>query len=246
MKLRVVSDLHTEFDGGAESPILADLAYRRGDDALVVAGDLATAEHLAAAIDVLCRMWPTVIFVPGNHEYYGSSFDEVDSLLDALHQRYYPTLRVLRAGTLAVLGGRRVLGCTLWFPETPNTVLLSTALADFQQIRGFAPAVYDRCRQDSEFLRQNVRRGDIVITHHLPSVRSIATKFAGSALNHFFVAPMDDLIEGAQPAAWIHGHTHARMKYRIGATQVACNPRGYAGHELEVVGQFDPTFSVTV
>ncbi len=35
----------------------------------------------------------------------------------------------------------------------------------------------------------------------------------------------------AQPQLWVHGHTHASLDYRIGATRVVCNPFGYARDE---------------
>lgn len=68
-----------------------------------------------------------------------------------------------------------------------------------------------------------------MVTHHLPSHRSTAARFVRSPLNRFFVCDVEPLIVDRQPRLWVHGHTHAAMDYRIGATRVVCNPLGYPG-----------------
>lgn len=50
-----------------------------------------------------------------------------------------------------------------------------------------------------------------------------------------FVSDLSDVIERHQPKLWIHGHTHTRFDYDVGATRVVCNPRGYH-HEQD----YDP------
>jgi hypothetical protein len=36
----------------------------------------------------------------------------------------------------------------------------------------------------------------------------------------------------ASPAFWMHGHTHASVDAKVGATRILCNPFGYAGWDL--------------
>lgn len=67
----------------------------------------------------------------------------------------------------------------------------------------------------------------VVITHHLPSEKSVDKKFKGSPLNYSFVSNLDYLIEKYQPVYWVHGHTHTDCSYFIGETKVICNPKGY-------------------
>ena len=73
--------------------------------------------------------------------------------------------------------------------------------------------------------------GCIVITHHLPHVKSIAPQYAGNSLNRFFYARgMDQHVESGLAKLWIHGHTHEPCDYVApGGTRVVCNPRGYPG-----------------
>lgn len=84
----------------------------------------------------------------------------------------------------------------------------------------------------------------IVMTHHAPSLRSVAPQFRDDLLTAAYASARDDLIERYQPALWVHGHTHVSFDYRIGGTRVVCNPRGYAPDDLNP--SFDPEFVVDV
>lgn len=55
----------------------------------------------------------------------------------------------------------------------------------------------------------------------------MAPRYAGDPLNAFFLCDMEALIEERKPHWWIHGHTHEPCDYRLGATRVVANPRGY-------------------
>lgn len=68
---------------------------------------------------------------------------------------------------------------------------------------------------------------DLVITHHLPSYKSIAKKYQGSSLNPYFASNLDHLVRKLNPALWIHGHTHSNLGYLLGTTRIFCNPKGY-------------------
>jgi hypothetical protein len=67
----------------------------------------------------------------------------------------------------------------------------------------------------------------IVVTHHAPSSKSVSPQYAGDPLTPAFVSDVEDLILAHQPRYWIHGHVHQSFNYRLGRTQVLCNPRGY-------------------
>jgi len=78
MRLQLLSDLHFEFhrDGGREFVDSLDLG---GIDVLVIAGDVAVAEGLLPALSLLCERFrdASVVYVHGNHEFYGSDRDFV-------------------------------------------------------------------------------------------------------------------------------------------------------------------------
>src|ERR1700677_2814685 len=102
MKIRVLSDLHLEF--AAWTPPAADA------DVVVLAGDI----HIGArGLEWAREQFPSlpVIYVSGNHEFYGGQMQQVSGALRAAAQSL--DIDVLDTGELA-LDGTRFLGATLW------------------------------------------------------------------------------------------------------------------------------------
>lgn len=82
----------------------------------------------------------------------------------------------------------------------------------------------------------------VVVTHHAPSVLSVAPRFKDSPLNPAFASDLTDLIWQHVPDLWIHGHVHDLFDYELGDTRVVCNPRGYGGENPA----FDPGLVIEV
>lgn len=242
MRLRILSDLHFEFhaDGGAS--FLASLPSMDAD-AVLLPGDLTNGAGLVAALTLCCRHFaPTpVLYVLGNHEFYGSSRPEVLAAVNAVGAAC-PNLHFLEDSVLE-LGGRRFLGSTLWFPWT-EPGLWDAALSDFRAIAGFRSWLGKQAERSAEFLRRELRPGDIVLTHHLPHPACIHAKFGDSPLNRYFLHDLSPLIADAAPALWVHGHTHESVDLTVGATRIVCNPFGYVAHELNPA--FAPALVVTL
>lgn len=222
-----VSDLHFEFhkdDGGA----FTDELGLQGEncDVLVVAGDLTVAPRMRAALELLCAKFKKVVYVTGNHEYYAhSSFGSVVAKRRAAVAEL-PNLAVLDRGQI-IINGQRFLGVPMWFPRPPGGVA-TWGMNDFQVIDDFENWVYVENKRAVEWLWRAVKRDDVVITHHLPSYKSVHPKYKNSPLNAFFVCDVERLILEKKPRLWIHGHTHESCDYFIGETRVVCNPFGYA------------------
>ncbi len=66
------------------------------------------------------------------------------------------------------------------------------------------------------------------MTHHAPSRAGLNPAFIGNGLDGAYASDLDALVEASGAAAWIHGHTHIRRKYRIGSVNVYSNCRGFA------------------
>lgn len=253
MKLNVLSDLHLGF-GAMERPL-------NDADVVVLAGDISRPREAAAWS---LRFDKPVLYVMGNHEFYGSSLEraaaEMRRLCDGTH------VHVLD-GREVVLGGVRFLGTTLWTDfEADGTPERRAAaedearrlMRDFSRIRLregedalFAP--HDAAalfRRQAAWLDERLRTPHagptVVITHHAPSMRSIHPRFAGSLLNACFVSDAEHLLGAERACLWIHGHTHDSFDYRLGGTRVVCNPRGYVRGGIAENACFDPDFMVEV
>ena len=72
------------------------------------------------------------------------------------------------------------------------------------------------------------KKKTVVVTHHAPSIRSVAEQYKNEHLSAAFASEMEKFIEKTKPDLWVHGHVHTSSDYHIGSTRVICNPRGYA------------------
>jgi predicted phosphodiesterase len=224
MKIQILSDLHLEFFAGRWRESLESLDPE-GVDVLVVAGDLCTPRLLQGALAALCCRYPEVVYVAGNHEYYDSSPERVQGQLAAA-QGSLPNFHWLR-NQVATIGETRFAGTTLWFRDDPSNLAYERGMNDFALIEGFKPWVYEENERVIEFLEREARSADVVVTHHLPSVRSVAPQYEGDPFNRFFLCAVDDLILGLGSTLWIHGHTHVSTDVRVARTRLVCNPLGY-------------------
>lgn len=228
MRLRILSDLHLEFhrDGGRT---FIEGQRDVGYDVLVLAGDISTLNGLPSVMEWFRDAAGTrpILWVPGNHEYYGAS---VSSMQDFLARWADPLLHGLD-NRVVVLEGQRFVGSTLWFSHSGGWDPLDDRLNDFFQIDGFRKWVGDHARASVTFLHENVREHDVVVTHHLPHPRSVHPRFEGDPLNRYFLNDVSEIVERVGASLWIHGHTHVSLDYRVGRTRVLCNPFGYLRFE---------------
>jgi predicted phosphodiesterase len=229
MKLRLASDLHFEFHADGGVTLINELAA--GDfDVLVVAGDIANRGGFVAALSMLCEALAPrkLVYVLGNHEGYGGSWQDACAEAHRLSEELENLVYLERS--VAMVGQRRFVGCTLWYPHSGGIQPLDDAISDFSEIedvRRLLPAV---APASARFLSETVRPSDIVVTHHMPHPRSIARRFARSRINDYFLHDMSPVVEQGGATLWIHGHTHTSCDYTAGATRVLCNPFGYARH----------------
>ena len=253
MKLNILSDLHLSC-GRLEIP-------QTDADVVILAGDIARPPQ---AIDWARGFGKPVLYVPGNHEFYGSSLPATVSELKALCAG--TCVQVLDQDEI-IIGGVRFLGATLWsdfllYPEgEPRRLAMQEAqnlIRDFQRIhldsdaqRRFTPAACAAlCQAQAKWLESRlavVHAGPtVVITHHAPSPQSIHPRFAGSLLNACFVSDLERLADRERVRLWIHGHTHDSFDYPVNGTRVVCNPRGYSKDGVNENAAFNSHWVVDV
>lgn len=244
-RLRIFSDLHLEFVDWIPPPVAAD--------AIVLAGDI--------SVGVQGLQWARlrfpdtpVVYVPGNHEFYGAR------LPDALEELRTEAQRLgvhFLDGDECILGGTRFLGTTLWtdyelYGSAPADLERAMADAavemnDFRMIQWaggepLAPALVRDMHLNgvawlAERLAEPFAGPTVVVTHHLPHRRCIHPKYEGTRFNPCFASDLDHLVR-APVALWVHGHTHESIDFLVNGTRVVCNPRGYLPHEPNP--SFDP------
>ena len=253
MKLHILSDLHLGSGGFEPPPTDADV--------VVLAGDIARPD---AAVPWARRLGKPVLYVAGNHEFYGGS---IDGTMTTLRRSCGGSAVHVLDDSEMVLGGVRFLGSTLWtdFELFGEPSRQAEAMAEAQRlIRDFSrirlaeasDAVFtpqdsaDRFRRHASWLRQRLDvpfdGPTVVITHHSPSRGSIHPRFADSLLNACFVSAAEHLLDGARVQLWIHGHTHDSFDYPVNGTRIVCNPRGYSKNGTIENAQFDAGLVIDV
>ena len=226
--IQVMSDLHLELhrDHGRSFIESQDAT---GVDVLVLAGDILSAKF-AKPVEETFRMFadkfPHIIYVPGNHEFWGTRPEQTITLLTNVTSKFSNiSLLTDRATTV---GNTRFLGGPMWFPQwRPLEDYAATQMPDFQLIEGFRDWSVKANARFIAFLDEELREGDVVVTHYLPSAKSTAPRFKRSPLNAFFVCETAPLIQDRKPSLWIHGHTHDACDYQLFNTRIVCNPFGY-------------------
>jgi len=233
MRIKLVSDLHFEFHKDKGDSFLEN-EYPEKTDVLVVAGDLADFAILEASVTKLCKRYEKalVIFVPGNHEFYGSSIANTINLLMKLSNSI-PNFRCLYNGQLSH-NGIKFFGTTLWFKYADDIEDLCPLINDFYYIENFAQQVYMQNQIALDFLWRVDMANAVVITHMLPSMQCVHPKWTRDELNLFFVCEVDEMIKSKSPLYWFHGHSHKSTDITIGTTRVVCNPMGYVRRDYNL------------
>jgi predicted phosphodiesterase len=250
MKLNILSDLHLGL--GTLPPPDNDA------DAVILAGDIARPSEAVAWAASLRK---PVLYVPGNHEFYGSS---IDATLAALRELCAGTHVHLLDDAELVLDGVRFLGSTLWtdfllFGAQRRATAMQEGqrfLRDFSRIRTGEDAIYTPADSAARFdmhrrflearLAVPFEGPTVVVTHHAPSAHSIHPRFSDSLLNACFISDVESLMDGARASLWVHGHTHDSFDYVVNGTRVVCNPRGYAKDGVNENARFDPDLIIDV
>lgn len=242
MKILVASDIHLEFGEPWEPP---DVGY----DVLVLTGDI----HVGTKGFKRFRGWMDrpMIYVAGNHEYYGQNMPATIRSLRGLGAEGGRALSFFLEQSTTEIDGVRFLGCTLWtdfevFGCDRRDEAMAVAVRSMRDywkiyIAKDGPtkvllSPHDTLRfheQSRDWLARELAKPfdgpTVILTHHAPSMKSIAPRFRGDLMTAAFASNLEAMIEEFQPAAWIHGHTHVACDYHIGATRVVGNPRGYPG-----------------
>lgn len=257
-----MSDLHHEFGMPFNCP--SDVKI----NAAVFAGDISkpitkSIEWLADQREKYLGGKP-VVFVAGNHEYYGS---EVLEAREAGWERAQQLGIHFLDPDAIVIDGVRFIGATLWTDynlynrpvQARRTALRK--MNDYKKIKVTIDGKKDTVRphyiqglhqEDRAFIERELAiphdGPTVVVTHHAPHPKSIVPMFRDDELSPCYASDLSEVIEKYQPELWVHGHDHNHHLYHVGKTMIFSNPAGYP-HPFDGSREckdFDPRYVVEI
>lgn len=236
MNLQIISDVHLEF-GSFKFP-------NEECDVLIAAGDIGVGLE---GLKWLQTLDIPVIYVAGNHEYWGYEINKLQDKLVGMSKG--SNVRYLEKKSV-VIDGVRFIGCTLWtdFDECVDKEMmddLQNSMNDFRYIlfnnslitpKQLTKINYDCVKWlDSELAKKH-DGPTIVVTHHAPHKKSWAGD-SDDYLKFAYCNQLEPMFKENQIDLWAHGHIHHASDYTKYGVRVVCNPRGYKGHQI--VDNFD-------
>jgi predicted phosphodiesterase len=239
MRLLIFSDLHLEV--WRERAPRFEITTSK-PDVVILAGDIHTRSRAPAWAAKTFANIP-VLYIAGNHEFYGQTIEKTGK---SIHRecQIYPNVHYLDCREY-MMDGIRFLGTTLWTdfslfgPHRKSNAMSQARLVlnDYQRIRVEAEG-YRELRpidttglhaKQKNWLEQKLGEAfsgyTVVVTHMAPSMRSISSEYATDLVSTAFASNLDHLV--AKADVWVHGHTHASVDYHIGQCRVVANPLGY-------------------
>jgi predicted phosphodiesterase len=253
--LHVLSDLHLEHGAPFELPAL-------DADVLVLAGDIG--RGLAGLEWIMQAAGRPVVFVAGNHEFYGHA---LPGLIGELRASAVGSPVYVLEDDEIVLDGVRFLGCTLWTDfefvggdagrRARSMEIAARVVNDYKQVHFSGDPGGNRPLRPADTLAAHhasrawlAQRLDepfagptVVVTHHQPLIRSRPRSSALQAVGGAFASDLTAMMGGDRVQLWVYGHTHRAADLDVGGTRVVSNPRGYPH---EPVAGFDPGLVVEV
>jgi len=235
MKINYCSDLHLNQMPKADVVKVLN-SLQESADVLIIAGDFLSKktvnysageyteqmikDHdwlLETTMKSLKNFEKPIFWIPGNHEFHGMKIGD----LQLEYQSIIPSNVEFLHNKIFYIENQKIVGSTMWYEPTEYKGSSSYHIHDFAV--DFA-AESQRCL---DFLQKEVSSDSLVITHMLPSMKSVHEAWRNAKSNVVFVREMDELILERQPKYWIYGHSHNPVPdYCIGNTQILTNPRG--------------------
>jgi predicted phosphohydrolase len=235
MKIQYCSDLHLEFP--ANKSHLQKHPIEPAGDILLLAGDVIPFIHIErekAFFDYLSDNFQHVYWLPGNHEYYRSDFNQRTGTF----QENIRSNVTLLNNTTIVKNNTRLVFSTLWSQIDPTKErVIKKVMSDFKLITHNGRLIniedYNNLHADClNFLQTELTtpttQRTIIITHHRPTFLHYPEQYRHSELNTAFATELYNLIETSTASHWIFAHTHETLPdTTIGQTTLATNPLGY-------------------
>jgi predicted phosphodiesterase len=269
--VRVYSDLHLDFDVPSknfkfEMLWMPEELETDKETTLILAGDLWHAKKPFSYfgkswLKEISKKFQYILIVLGNHDFWEGTFPSLYKDFEKkLKEQKIENIFLIQDSVIEI-GNHKFLGGTLWTDYLGGDALCmhmaeNGAMKDYKYIKyGLA---YQKVHarnfhgahiKTKDFIFTNAKKDNSeqkiwVLTHHLPSFKSIPEEYRldESRINEnaLYYSNLDLLIENSEIDYWVHGHSHLAQNYFIGNTRIIANPRGYTGEDTN----YNPWFLI--
>ena len=257
-KFCLVSDLHLGFGS-------VNIDNTENADCLIMAGDIYEFANIHPKSELSYSMideffkhvsdqFKQVIYVAGNHEYYGFRIDKAkDKINDYFESMNIGNIKFINNETVKV-NDINVHGATLWTNfNNGDSLAMKNAqwgMNDYRYISKnsnevFTPQIaFDEHVKSMEFFRNAVsdKQKCVIVSHHAPLYKCISPDHSHDTLDHAYASNLSEFIcDNPNIKAWCFGHVHERFDFMCCETRVLSNCRGYNRHE-RIAQTFKPFF----
>jgi Icc-related predicted phosphoesterase len=250
---QIASDIHLEHREN-QSPNITEFITPSAN-ILILAGDIGSLykiDQLYAFLHSACQSFDTVLYTPGNNEYYTPkdkssfinplSFEELNNRLYELESKL-DNLIIMNNSSVQI-DNVCFIGATLWSDVKTY-------------IPKFIVRIHDMtANKYSELYKNDLKYIDdmlsfckkqklipVVITHHVPSYSLLPESRKDYKYASLYASHLDDYIEKSNAKIWISGHIHRNYNLLFGKTRVLSNQ---LGKPSDFVRGYSKTFVVSI
>lgn len=247
LRIRVLSDLHLNNQNWQAPHAPADLVVLAGDIANGTAGLHWARQNFEDT---------PIVYVSGNQEFYGHNADDLLAEMHVIARDL--DIHFLEQEVLN-FKGLRILGATLWTDY--NLFGLEARWLAITNRRKNAPFERKDILSDegvvmphkktiwhdrtvawlSKELSREFDGKTMVVTHHVPTIRGLPSRYRDDLSSAAFASNLDHLFPLVDN--WVCGHTHTASDFQVGRCRVVINPRG---RTLDGQNGFDPKLLLAI
>lgn len=192
----------------------------------------------------VASQWLHVVVIAGNHEFFYGRYDEGLATLKKEYGRY-PNVHFLENATCKI-DDVIFVGATLWSdcnkmdPVAMHDVKNNMSDYKFIKIgtayRKFSVVDSIKMHMNSLSYIESVVSANtnvVVVTHHSPSKISLPERFKNDCYSSAYYTSLEQFIQRhTSIKAWIHGHIHNNLQYKIFDSIIGVNAFGYPGEGM--------------
>lgn len=249
MKIQLLSDTHTEFWKMTRYDRVSkfiNLCYIPSD-VLVLAGDIAVGRtNTLDILKMLSRQFKNVVYVSGNHEYYGGLELNGFDIFSEFQAKLPSNVHYLNNRSVTIQDVQ-FHGSTLWtdFWQDPFASLdYQRFIQDYRRIPDATPPKLQEINHYAKtffklaYENRDRTKKQVFVSHFLPAYECVSPKWRAvdrvtDNLNKYFANNLDDWIATLDDALWLFGHTHDSVDVMIGQVRCLAAPVGYLGERQQ-------------